>query len=518
MALFKILRGPSSGFTTNLSASSVNPPFHDGYCYYLTDTHLFYVDYEKNGTKVREPLNAKDALRLLGTNSAVYTMEADDTQITNNYKKIPSSGAVHAEISAVKNILDGVTTTSIPNLENSKMNKVNPTGSGALSINRKASTTVGTNSVAVGNNNTASGNYSFAEGTGNTASGAQSHAGGSGSTASGAGSFVHGQGLTNAVQYQAVFGKYNKAESTALFIVGKGTSSARSNAFVIDSSGNGYIANTLAIGAVKPTSSGDHLYVNGSACITSHLQLDTAPTAGNHAANKKYVDDKKVARVTSTDNAIARFNGTGGQIQNSGVLINDSNSMSVPSSVIINGTEYNDGSGQLAMLKALSTTASAAGTNWVGRSMFGAKNLTFLMGTYNGMAGIGAHSWTDAAAGTGAAWAPMYLQPDGGANAAIYMGQNGTGWTANTGTLVVKGNATANAGSVSVNGVLNVTKNIEASADVNISNNLTTGGTGTFRNNVIAEKDILVSGVVTIGTGVTLSYNSTNKSLDFIFS
>ena len=191
--------------------------------------------------------------------------------------------------------------------------------------------------------------------------------------------------------------------------------------------------------------------------------------------------------------------------------------MSVPSSVIINGTEYNDGSGQLAMLKALSTKAGASG-GWVGRALIGAKDLTFLMGAYNGMAGIGAHSWTDAAAGTGAAWAPIYLQPDGGANAAIYMGQNGAGWTANTGTLVVKGNATANAGSVSVNGTLNVSKNIEAAADVNISNNLVTGGTGTFRNNVIAEKDILVSGVVTIGAGVTLSYNSTNKSLDFIFS
>ena len=517
MALFKILRGPSSSFTTNLSASSVTPPFHDGYCYYLTDTHLFYVDYEKNGTKVREPLNAKDALRLLGTNSAVYTMEADDTQITNDYKKIPSSGAVHAEISSIKNILDGVTTTSIPGLESNKMDKVNPTGSGALSINRKANTTVGTNSVAVGNNNTASGNYSFAEGTGNTASGAQSHAGGSGSTASGTGSFVHGQGLTNAVQYQAVFGKYNAADSTALFIVGKGTSSARSNAFVIDSSGNGYIANTLAIGAVKPTSSGDHLYVSGSACITSHLQLDTAPTADNHATNKKYVDDNKVARITSTDNAVARFNGTGGQIQNSGVLINDSNSMTVPSTVIINGTEYDDGTSQLAMLKALSTKASTAG-GWVGRSLMGAKDLTFLMGTYSGMAAIGAHSWTDAAKGTGAGWAPMYFQPDGGESAAIYMGQNGASWTKNTGALIVKGNATANAGSVSVNGTLNVSKNIEASADVNISNNLVTGGTGTFRNNVIAEKDILVSGVVTIGAGVTLSYNTTNKSLDFIFS
>lgn len=37
-----------------------------------------------------------------------------------------------------------------------------------------------------------------------------------------------------------------------------------------------------------------------------------------------------VSKVTSTDNAVARFNGTGGAIQNSGVLIDDSNNLSLP--------------------------------------------------------------------------------------------------------------------------------------------------------------------------------------------
>ena len=121
----------------------------------------------------------------------------------------------------------------------------------------------------------------------------------------------------------------------------------------------------------------------------------------------------------------------------------------------INGTEVDDGSGQLAMLKALST--NKAGGGWIGRAMVGAKDLTFLMGTYNGLAGIGAHSWTDAAAGTGAAWAPMYFNPDG--NSPMYFGADGVGWTANRGTLKVQGSTTAGGGEVAVSGKLTVNGN-----------------------------------------------------------
>ena len=47
----------------------------------------------------------------------------------------------------------------------SKLDSANPTGTGTLSMNRKASTTVGTNSATFGKNGTASGDYSFATGT-----------------------------------------------------------------------------------------------------------------------------------------------------------------------------------------------------------------------------------------------------------------------------------------------------------------------------------------------------------------
>ena len=157
--------------------------------------------------------------------------------------------------------------------------------------------------------------------------------------------------------------------------------------------------------------------------------------------NKHAIDFATAAQGTKADNALPKSGGT----------------MTGP--LLINGIEQDDGSGQLAMLKALSTqSSSSADPNWRGRAMVGAKNLTFLMGTYNGLAGLGAHSWTNAASGQGAAWAPIYIQPDGGANAAVYIGQNGTGWTANSGTLVVKGSGTTNGGSVEVRGTLTATK------------------------------------------------------------
>ena len=54
MALFKILRGPSSELS--------KMPINDGYCYFTPDTGLFHIDYD--GTRV--PLNAKDAETLMG--------------------------------------------------------------------------------------------------------------------------------------------------------------------------------------------------------------------------------------------------------------------------------------------------------------------------------------------------------------------------------------------------------------------------------------------------------------------
>ena len=65
-----------------------------------------------------------------------------------------------------------------------KMDKTNPTGTGSLSLNRKASTTVGSHSVAEGYNTEASGKYSHAEGAETIASAQAAHAEGTNTTAS----------------------------------------------------------------------------------------------------------------------------------------------------------------------------------------------------------------------------------------------------------------------------------------------------------------------------------------------
>lgn len=71
---------------------------------------------------------------------------------------------------------DLVIAASCVESDSTKMDKSNPTGTGSLSINRKASTTTGTKSAAVGENTIAAGNYSHAEGHYTQAIGAESHA------------------------------------------------------------------------------------------------------------------------------------------------------------------------------------------------------------------------------------------------------------------------------------------------------------------------------------------------------
>jgi hypothetical protein len=50
------------------------------------------------------------------------------------------------------------------------------------------------------------------------------------------------------------------------------------------------------------------------------------------------LDSEKIAKVTSTDHAVVRFTGTGGDVQNSGVTIDDSDNMIVPGNLTVEGT------------------------------------------------------------------------------------------------------------------------------------------------------------------------------------
>ena len=110
-----------------------------------------------------------------------------------------------------------------------------------LSINRKEGSTIGQNSVALGQDCTASGSYSYAEGSKTTASGYASHAEGEYTKASGKYAHAEGYHTTASTNSQHVQGKYNieDTSSTYAHIVGGGTSNTdRKNIHTLDWNGN----------------------------------------------------------------------------------------------------------------------------------------------------------------------------------------------------------------------------------------------------------------------------------------
>ena len=146
--------------------------------------------------------------------------------------------------------------TSTKDKIDSKMDKANPTGTGSLSLNRKANTTIGDYSVAEGDDCQAIGNSSHAEGSSTNAVGENSHAEGYHTTASGKNSHAEGEYTIAQRKSQHVFGQYNIAdtggtgyttEGTYIEIVGNGTSSASSNARTLDWDGNETLAGDLTI-------------------------------------------------------------------------------------------------------------------------------------------------------------------------------------------------------------------------------------------------------------------------------
>ena len=154
----------------------------------------------------------------------------------------------------------------------------------------------GFSSVASGNSSVASGNYSVASGSSSVASGAYSVASGaysvaSGyhSVASGAYSVVLARNGETMSSYQTIVGKFN-AKVAGLFIIGNGTSkTARSNAFVVDDSGNvtakyfsGY-ANAIGGEGIKVyATNSDEINFGGTSSSTTiyfgYRSMDSRPT------------------------------------------------------------------------------------------------------------------------------------------------------------------------------------------------------------------------------------------------
>lgn len=140
------------------------------------------------------------------------------------------------------------------------MTSGNPTGTGILSINRKANTTKGKYSATIGYNSIAAGDYSYAEGYYANAYGNYSHAEGWKTIASG--SCQHAQG------------KYNIEDANDAYahIVGNGSSdSACSNAHTLDWSGNAWFAGDVYVGSTSGTNKDE-----GSSKLATLADINTA--------------------------------------------------------------------------------------------------------------------------------------------------------------------------------------------------------------------------------------------------
>lgn len=254
-------------------------------------------------------------------NGAVSTIK--DSNLTASRALVSDANgkvAVSAVTSTELGYLDGVT-SAIQTQLNGKaasshthsdyMTKASPTGTGALSINRKSSTTVGDYSSAVGFNvaatgtashaeggsttasgvnahaeggmNTASGDYSHSEGQGTTASGEVSHTEGNYTTASGYASHAEGEYTTAASDYQHVQGKNNIADEDGVYahIVGNGPSdSSLSNAHTIDWDGNAWFAGDVYVKSGSGTNKDeDSVKLAPYSYGTTDLTAGTSPLA-----------------------------------------------------------------------------------------------------------------------------------------------------------------------------------------------------------------------------------------------
>lgn len=126
-------------------------------------------------------------------------------------------------IKYIKDDIDDINTAL-----NSKMDKVNPTGSGSLSVGRKNNTTVGGNSIAFGLSTTASGQASYAEGDSTASTSLASHAEGHNTLASAAA--AHAEGWNSKATASVAHVEGNSSEANGANSHAEGNSSKANGA------------------------------------------------------------------------------------------------------------------------------------------------------------------------------------------------------------------------------------------------------------------------------------------------
>lgn len=77
MALFKILKGNSDNFNTDVSSESVSPAFNEGYCYFIKDNQKLYVDWLDGEERKRTALVGEKLV--IELNEKTFSSDSTDT-------------------------------------------------------------------------------------------------------------------------------------------------------------------------------------------------------------------------------------------------------------------------------------------------------------------------------------------------------------------------------------------------------------------------------------------------------
>ena len=359
MALFKILRGNSSKLFNSSGGISSTVPFNDGYCYFTPDNKKFYIDWlDESGGQHRDPLNSllADTLLSVYTDSSGNTVHTSaklvggTSSIIDSNEEIPTSAVLYAKFDEVKRITDG--------LNQDKMDKVNPTGTGYFSLNRKTDHTPGTNSVAVGNQTTASGNYSFAEGNTTIASGEGAHTEGYNTTASGSYSHAEGYGSEAIQSYAHAEGAYTTASGYRSHAEGHDTTASGNNSHAEGShtEASGKYSHTEG-NYTKATHKSQHVEGEYNIADSSTATADNRGTYV-HIVGNGTADDKRSNALTLT---------WGGDLWHSGRL-SHGNSVSATGLGAYSGGSGTSALGDYSHAEGISTTAQGGASHSEGEN------------------------------------------------------------------------------------------------------------------------------------------------------
>lgn len=157
------------------------------------------------------------------------------------------------------------------------------------------------NAHAEGDSTVASGRQSHAEGQGTVASGFCAHAEGSNTVASNYYAHAEGLGTIAAGRNQTAMGKYNVRDTSSLVIVGKGTKdSNRINAYLLDSSGNGWFSGNVYVGSKdgKTKDSGSKKLATED-FVSQKIEEAITITSPNGTRFKITVDDNGILTTTA---------------------------------------------------------------------------------------------------------------------------------------------------------------------------------------------------------------------------